>query len=116
MRHAIPVFAAACLLALPAAPAVRAETSPNADICVSTDEAPYSPEQRIATCAALIGTPKDQPQAQAAALVSQEQRDFLAERNTSFGNPQYNLKHEMELRLAALRGMTAKALPQIPFG
>ena len=41
----------------------------------------------------------------------QEQRDFLAERNTSFGSPRYNLKHEMELRLAALRGMSAKALP-----
>jgi uncharacterized protein len=37
----------------------------------------------------------------------QEQRDFLAARNTSFGNPQYNLKHAMELRLAALRGSSA---------
>ena len=47
----------------------------------------------------------------AARVLRQEQREFLAERNTSFGNPQYNFKHEMELRLAALRGMTAKALP-----
>ena len=70
MRHAIPIFAAACLLAMSAAPAARAETSPNADICASTDEAPYSPEQRIAACGALIDTLKDQPQAQAAALVN----------------------------------------------
>jgi hypothetical protein len=51
MRHAVPIFAAACLLALLAASAARAETSPNADICASTDDAPYSPEQRIAACA-----------------------------------------------------------------
>ncbi len=70
MNRTAPIFAAACLLALLAAPAARAETSPNADICASTDEAPYSPEQRIAACAALIGTLKDQPQAQAAALVN----------------------------------------------
>ena len=47
MRRAIPVFAAACLLSM-LAPAARAETSPNADICASTDDAPYLPEQRIA--------------------------------------------------------------------
>jgi hypothetical protein len=41
----------------------------------------------------------------------QEQRDFLAARNKSFGNPQYNLKHELELRLAALRGLSAKSSP-----
>jgi hypothetical protein len=29
-------------------------------------------------------------------------------RNKSFGNPQYNLRREMELRLAALRGMSAR--------
>ena len=39
----------------------------------------------------------------------QEQRDFVAARNKSFGNPQYNLKHEMELRLAALRSMSARS-------
>ena len=69
MRHAIPIFAA-CLLALSAASATRAETSPNADICASTDAAPYSPEQRLAACGALIDTLNDQPQAQAAALVN----------------------------------------------
>jgi tetratricopeptide (TPR) repeat protein len=37
----------------------------------------------------------------------QQQRDFLAARNKSFGNPQYNLKHEMEARLAVLRGSSA---------
>jgi Lysozyme inhibitor LprI len=33
----------------------------------------------------------------------QAQRDFIAGRDTSFGDPQYNLKREMEMRLAALR-------------
>ena len=64
-----PFSPPACSLCLPA-PAARAETSPNADICASTDDAPYSPEQRIAACGALIDTLKDQPQAQAAALVN----------------------------------------------
>ncbi len=41
----------------------------------------------------------------------QEQRDFIAARNTSFGDPQYNLKREMEMRLAALRSMSAKLSP-----
>ncbi len=44
---------------------------------------------------------------QGVAQLRREQRDFLAARNKSFGNPQYNLKHEMELRLAALRGTSA---------
>ena len=44
----------------------------------------------------------------AAAQLRQDQRDFLAVRNKSFGNPQYNLRREMELRLAALRGMSAR--------
>ena len=44
----------------------------------------------------------------AAAQLRQDQRDFLAVRNQSFGNPQYNLRREMELRLAALRGMSAR--------
>jgi tetratricopeptide (TPR) repeat protein len=70
MRHAIPAFAAACLLAVLSAPAARADTSPNADICASTDDSAYSPQQRIAACGALIDALKDQPQAQAAALVN----------------------------------------------
>jgi tetratricopeptide (TPR) repeat protein len=41
----------------------------------------------------------------------EEQRDFLSTRNTSFGDPQYNLKREMETRLAALRGVSAKPSP-----
>ena len=47
----------------------------------------------------------------ATAQLRQEQRDFLAARNKSFGNPQYNLKREMEMRLAALRGMSASVSP-----
>ena len=35
------------------------------------------------------------------------QRDFIATRNKAFGNPQYNLKKEMEARLAALQRATA---------
>ena len=71
MRHATPVFAAAaCLLVCWPRPPRGPKTSPNADICASTDEAPYSPEQRIAACGALIDTLKNQPQAQAAALVN----------------------------------------------
>ena len=35
----------------------------------------------------------------------------LPERNTHFGNPRYNLKREMELRLAALRGESASVKP-----
>jgi hypothetical protein len=33
--------------------------------------------------------------------------DFLAERNKSFGSPQYNLRHALELRLTVLRDMSA---------
>jgi len=39
--------------------------------------------------------------------LKQEQQEFLATRNKSFGKPQYNFRRETELRLAALRGMTA---------
>jgi tetratricopeptide (TPR) repeat protein len=44
----------------------------------------------------------------ALAQLRDQQRTFIAGRNKSFGNPQYNLKREMELRLAALRGMSAR--------
>ena len=47
----------------------------------------------------------------AAARLRREQREFTAERNSRFGNPKYNLKHAMELRLAALRGETASVKP-----
>jgi tetratricopeptide (TPR) repeat protein len=70
MRRAIPVFAAACLLSPFAVPAARADAGPNADICASTDDSAYSPEQRIAACGALIDALKDQPAALAAALVN----------------------------------------------
>jgi tetratricopeptide (TPR) repeat protein len=70
MRRAIPIFAAACLLSVLAAPAAQAESGPNADICASTDDSAYAPTQRIAACGTLIDTLKDQPQVQAAALVN----------------------------------------------
>jgi uncharacterized protein len=53
--------------------------------------------------AAYKAAPAD-PNNKAVAQLRQQQRDFIAARNKSFGNPQYNLKHEMEARLAALRG------------
>jgi len=45
------------------------------------------------------------------AQLRQDQRDFIAARNKLFGNPQYNLKREMQTRLDALRGVSAKASP-----
>jgi tetratricopeptide (TPR) repeat protein len=36
-----------------------------------------------------------------------EQRDFVNNRNKSFGRPEYNLKREMEKRFYVLRGLTA---------
>ena len=45
--------------------------------------------------------------ASAAASLREEQRDFINERNKSFGRTDYNLKREMEQRLFALRGLTA---------
>jgi tetratricopeptide (TPR) repeat protein len=53
-----------------AAPAAQAQGGANADICASTNDAAYSPAQRIAACGALIDTLKDQPKALAAALVN----------------------------------------------
>jgi tetratricopeptide (TPR) repeat protein len=44
----------------------------------------------------------------AVAQFRQDQRDFITTRNKSFGNPQYNLKHEMEQRLTALRNTSAR--------
>ncbi len=38
--------------------------------------------------------------------LQKEQRNFIAKRNKSFGDPNYQLKRELEARLAALRGMT----------
>lgn len=38
----------------------------------------------------------------------EEQRDFNATRNKSFGRPDYQLKREMERRLLVLRGMAAR--------
>jgi hypothetical protein len=42
------------------------------------------------------------------ARLREEQRDFVINRNTSFGRPEYNLKREMERRLVALRQMAAR--------
>ena len=41
------------------------------------------------------------------ARLREQQRDFVAERNKSFGRPDYQLKREMERRLAALRARAA---------
>ncbi len=43
----------------------------------------------------------------AGAKLRDQQRDFIAARNKSFGNPRYNLKHEMDARLDALRDTSA---------
>jgi tetratricopeptide (TPR) repeat protein len=43
----------------------------------------------------------------AARGLREQQRDFIAERNRSFGRPDYNLKREMERRLTVLRGVGA---------
>ena len=37
----------------------------------------------------------------------EEQSDFNIKRNKCFGNPNYQLKRELEARLPVLRGMTA---------
>ena len=42
------------------------------------------------------------------ASLRDEQRDFIGTRNKSFGRTDYNLKREMEQRLFALRGLTAR--------
>jgi uncharacterized protein len=47
------------------------------------------------------------------ARLREEQRNFSAKRNKSFGNPNYQLKRELEARLLALRGMTADARPGV---
>jgi tetratricopeptide (TPR) repeat protein len=73
-------------------------------ICSDPDLARLDREIAAAYKAALAD-----PNNKAVAQLRREQRDFIAARNKSFGNPQYNLKHEMEARLAALRGTSAKA-------
>ena len=76
-------------------------------ICSDPDLARLDREIDDAYKAALAG-----PQRRSRlADMRQQQRDFIAARNTSFGNPNYNLKHAMELRLAALRGESASAKP-----
>jgi len=47
------------------------------------------------------------------ARLREEERNFNAKRNKSFGNPNYQLKCELEARLLALRGMTAGCPPTI---
>ena len=42
------------------------------------------------------------------ARLREEQRDFNIRRNNSFGNPDYQLKRELQARLLALRGIAAK--------
>jgi tetratricopeptide (TPR) repeat protein len=71
-------------------------------ICSDPDLARLDREMDAAYRAALATR-----NGKAADQLRQDQRDFVANRNKSFGNPQYNLKHEMELRLAALRSLSA---------
>ena len=42
------------------------------------------------------------------ARLREEQRDFIIKRNKSFGNPNYQLKRELERRLLVLRGRAAE--------
>src|SRR5487761_2345055 len=53
MRCPMPLLATVCLLAAIAAPA-QAQSSANAEICAADDASAFSPEQRIAACAALV--------------------------------------------------------------
>ena len=41
------------------------------------------------------------------ARLRKDQRNFIAIRNRSFGNPHYQLRHDLESRLEALRAMGA---------
>jgi hypothetical protein len=59
----IQVFAAVVAAGALAGTPARAQGSANADICASTDDAAYSPEQRITTCGALTDALKEQPKA-----------------------------------------------------
>ena len=73
MHRAVADFVVFCLssalLGILAAPVAQAQGNADADICASTNDAAYTPEQRIAACGTLIDTLKDQPKALAAALV-----------------------------------------------
>ena len=71
-------------------------------ICSDPDLARLDTEIDAAYKAALAAR-----SGKAATQLRQEERDFIAARNTSFGNPSYNLRHEMEARLAVLRGSSA---------
>jgi tetratricopeptide (TPR) repeat protein len=75
-------------------------------ICSDPDLAQLDREIDTAYRAALASR-----DGKANAQLREQQRDFIAARNKSFGNPQYNLKREMEVRLDTLRGISAKASP-----
>jgi uncharacterized protein len=47
----------------------------------------------------------DQPNRRDALALTQQQRDFIARRNTSFGKRGYDLRQAMEARLKALTGV-----------
>jgi tetratricopeptide (TPR) repeat protein len=99
--------AAASDALLPSFNCARADRAVEKAICSDPDLARLDREIDGAYKAALAGRSSKAGLAD----LRQQQRDFLAARNTSFGNPSYNLKHAMELRLAALRGESASAKP-----
>jgi tetratricopeptide (TPR) repeat protein len=88
---------------LPSFPCKAARLAVEKAICSDPDLARLDREMDAAYKAALASLT-----GKASKRLKQEQQDFLATRNKSFGNPQYNFRHEMELRLATLRGMSAR--------
>ena len=89
---------------LPSFPCASASLGVEKAICSDPDLARLDREIDAAYKTALAGHSGKT----ATGNLRQAQRDFIAARNKAFGNPQYNLKHEMEMRLAALRSESAK--------
>jgi uncharacterized protein YecT (DUF1311 family) len=87
---------------LPSFPCKAAKLAVEKAICSDPDLARLDRELDAAYKAALASL-----SGKALKRLKQDQQTFLATRNKSFGNPQYNFKHELELRLATLRGMSA---------
>jgi tetratricopeptide (TPR) repeat protein len=94
--------ATASNVTLPSFDCATATRAAEKAICSDPDLARLDTEIDAAYKAALAAR-----SGKAATQLRQEERDFIAARNTSFGNPSYNLRHEMEARLAVLRGSSA---------
>ncbi|MCC2109557.1 MAG: hypothetical protein KDJ40_19155, partial [Hyphomicrobiales bacterium] len=58
MRRLAPSLAAICLFAASAASPAHAQANARADICAADDDSAFAPEQRIASCTALIKSAK----------------------------------------------------------